>query len=149
MFAQSSRKGGATSLPGGPEIPEQGHETQGDRLQPADDRRPSMLKNLSDPKEAREAMLSLLSTAGTLAGIGIALVGIINTDRGGAPATIADDILLLSALGFLVVCYLIFFAVRNVSASNAWRMLAVIDVLFLGSMTLMVLAGFIVVYTLM
>lgn len=108
-----------------------------------------MLKNLNDPKEAREAMLSLLSTAGTLAGIGIALVGIINTERGGTPATIADDILLLSALGFLVVCYLIFFAVRNVSAANAWRMLAVIDVLFLGSMTLMVLAGFIVVYTLM
>jgi hypothetical protein len=108
-----------------------------------------MLKNLSDPKEAREAMLSLLSTAGTLAGIGIALVGIINTDRGVTPATVADDILLLSALGFLVVCYLIFFAVRNVSATNAWRMLAVIDVLFLGSMTLMVLAGFIVAYTLM
>ena len=108
-----------------------------------------MLKNLRDPKEAREAMLSLLSTAGTLAGIGIALIGIINTSGGGTTATIADDILLLSALGFLVVCYLIFFAVRNVSGTNTWRMLAAIDVVFLGSMTLMVLAGFIVVYTMM
>lgn len=108
-----------------------------------------MLKNLKDPREAREAMLSLLSTAGTLAGLGIALVGIIDNARGGTPATIADDILLLSALGFLVVCYLIFFAMRNSSAASAWRMLAVIDVVFLGSMTLMVLAGFIVVYTLM
>jgi len=108
-----------------------------------------MLKNLRDPKEAREAMLSLLSTAGTLAGIGIALIGIINTSGGGTTATIADDILLLSALGFLVVCYLIFFAVRNVSGTSTWRMLAAIDVVFLGSMTLMVLAGFIVVYTMM
>ena len=56
-----------------------------------------MLKNLRDPKETREAMLSLPSTAGTLAGIGIALV----------------------------------------------------DVVILGSMTLMVLAGFIVAHTLM
>ena len=108
-----------------------------------------MLKNLRDPKEAREAMLSLLSTAGTLAGIGIALIGIINTNGGGTTATIADDILLLSALGFLVVCYLIFFAVRNFSGAHAWRMLVIIDVVFLGSMTLMVLAGFIVVYTMM
>jgi hypothetical protein len=108
-----------------------------------------MLKNLTDPREAREAMLSLLSTSGTLAGIGIGLVGIINAPRGGATVTVADDILLLSALGFLGVCYLIFFAVRNVSAAGTWRMMQMIDILFLVSMTLMVLAGFIVVYTFM
>lgn len=94
-------------------------------------------------------MLSMLSTSGTLAGIGIGLVGIINTGRGGSAATIVDDILLLSALGFLGVCYLIFFAVRNVKASLTWRIREIIDVLFLVSMTLMVLAGFIVAYTLM
>jgi hypothetical protein len=108
-----------------------------------------MLKNLRDPKEARDAMLSLLSTAGTLAGIGVALVGIIKARVSGSAGSIADDILLLSALGFLVVCYLIFFAVRNVNDVVARRMHRAIDVLFLGSMTLMVLAGFIVVYTLM
>ena len=68
---------------------------------------------------------------------------------GDATASIVDDILLFSALGFLVVCYLIFFAVRNVDAAVTRKMLQVIDVLFLASMTLMVLAGFIVVYTLM
>lgn len=108
-----------------------------------------MLKNLRDAKEAREAMLSVLSTSGTLAGIGVGLVGIINARGSEVAATVADDVLLLAALGFLVVCYLVFFAVRNVSAASAWRMLAVIDVMFLGSMTLMVLAGFIVAYTLM
>ena len=108
-----------------------------------------MLKNLKDPKEARDAMLSLLSTSGTLAGIGVGLVGFINVGRGGTAATLADDILLLSALGFVIVCYLVFFAVRNLSAASTWRMLAVIDVVFLGSLTLMVLAGFIVAYALM
>lgn len=108
-----------------------------------------MLKNLRDPKEARDAMLSLLSTAGTLAGIGIGLVGLLNADRSDAAATLADDILLLSALGFLGVCYLIFFAVRQVSAGTARRMLQAIDIVFLASMTLMVLAGFIVAYTMM
>lgn len=107
-----------------------------------------MLKNLRDPKEAREAMMSVLETSGTLAGIGVGLVGFLNSTPGAA-ATIADDILLFSALGFLVVCYLIFFAVRNVSASGTWRMFQLIDILFLASMTLMVLAGFIVVYALM
>ena len=107
-----------------------------------------MLKNLKDPKEARDAMFSLLSTSGTLAGIGIGLVGFINVGRGGAAATLADDILLLSALGFLVVCYLVFFAVRNINPSTARRMMQVIDLVFLASMTLMVLAGFIVAYAL-
>jgi hypothetical protein len=108
-----------------------------------------VLKNVRDPREAREAMLSLLSTSGTLAGIAVGLVGIINAARGTSTATIADDILLLAALGFLVVCYLIFFAMRDIGAARTWRMLQAIDILFLGSMTLMVLAGFIVVYALM
>lgn len=107
-----------------------------------------MLKNLKDPKEARDAMFSLLSTSGTLAGIGVGLVGFINVTRGGDVATLADDILLLSALGFLVVCYLVFFAVRNINLATVRRMMQVIDLLFLASMTLMVLAGFIVAYAL-
>jgi len=61
---------------------------------------------------------------------------------------LADDILLLSALGFLMVCYLVFFAVRNVTAATARRMMQIIDFLFLAAMTLMVLAGFIVAYAL-
>jgi hypothetical protein len=38
---------------------------------------------------------------------------------------------------------------RSDTAVATWRMLKVIDVVFLGSMTCMVLAGFIVVYTLL
>lgn len=108
-----------------------------------------MLRDLRDPKEARDAILTLLQTSGTLAGIGIGLVGVINAGRSGAAGSIADDILLLSALGFLVVCYLVFFAMRNINPKVARRVLHTIDLLFLGSMTLMVFAGFIVMYTLM
>jgi len=108
-----------------------------------------MLKNLREPREAREALLSMLSASGTLAGIGIGLVGIMNAGRSGNTATIVDDILLLSALGFLGVCYLIFFAVRIAGKATPPRLLGLIDVLFLLSMTLMVLAGFVVAYTLM
>ena len=36
-----------------------------------------MLRDLRDPKEARETMLSMLETAGTLAGLGLGLVGFI------------------------------------------------------------------------
>lgn len=107
-----------------------------------------MLKNLRDPREAREAMLSLLPTSGTLAGIAVGLVGVMAAARGTTPSTIADDILLLSALGFLIVCYLIFFAIRTLGAAPARRMMAAIDVVFLGSMTAMVLAGFVVAYEL-
>ena len=107
-----------------------------------------MLRNVRDPRETREMMLSLLETAGTLAGIAVGLVGFLNGNRGDATVTIADDMLALSALGFLVVCYLVFFAMRDTERAGAGRILTVIDVLFLASMTLMVLAGMVVVYTL-
>lgn len=108
-----------------------------------------MLKNLKDPKEAREAMLALLPTCGTLAGIAIGLVGVINFRPAGGAATIADEILLFSSLAFLVACYLIFFALRTSNDELRSRMLQAIDVIFLGALTLVVFSGFVVVYELM
>ena len=108
-----------------------------------------MLRHLRDPGAIRETMLSLLETAGTLAGIAVGLVGFLNGDRADATITIADDMLAISALGFLVVCYLVFFVMRDTVHATGDRMLMLIDVLFLASMTLMVLAGIVVLYTLM
>lgn len=105
-----------------------------------------MLKNLKDPREIRETMLSLLPTAGTLAGIGIGLAGMIHAKPGGGASTIADEILLLSALGFLLVCYLIFFALRAADSAFGSRISQLIDVLFLASLTLVVFSGFVVAY---
>ena len=108
-----------------------------------------MLKNLASPKEARDVLLSLLSTSGTLAGIAVGLVGLINTRADSDASTLADDILMLSALGFLVVCYLIFFAIRKIDSPAAQKMIQLIDVIFLLSLTLIVFSGFIVAYELL
>lgn len=108
-----------------------------------------MLKNISDPKEMRETLRSLLSTSGTLAGISLALVGIISIRTGSRKIeTMADDMFLFSSLGFVVVCYLVFFALRQTGSHRKlqfWNNL--IDGIFLGSLTLLVLSGFITVYT--
>ena len=64
-------------------------------------------------------------------------------------STLADDILMLSALGFLVVCYLIFFAIRKIDSPAAQKMIQLIDVIFLLSLTLIVFSGFIVAYELL
>jgi len=108
-----------------------------------------MLKNLKEPSEVREVMLSLLPTCGTLAGIAIGLVGVINYRPQGGAATLADEILLLSALGFLVCCYLIFFAMRTELEASRTRMMRAIDFVFLASLTLVVSSGFVVVYEIM
>lgn len=108
-----------------------------------------MLKNLKDPKTAVDALLSLLPTSGTLAGIAVGLGGLINSGLMGDVATLADDMLLVSALGFLLTCYLIFFAVRHIDRPYANLMVQAIDALFLFALTLVVLSGFVAVYTLL
>ena len=57
--------------------------------------------------------------------------------------------LLFSALGFLLVCYLIFFALRRVHLGLLPRWTTVIDLVFLASLTLMVFSGFVILYEFM
>ena len=107
-----------------------------------------MLKNISDPKTLLQILLSLISTSGTLAGISLALVGIVNlriTSTNVASA--ADDIFLFAALGFVVVCYMTFFAVRHIESRHLQRWTTIIDFAFLSALTLLVIAGFATVYT--
>ena len=105
-----------------------------------------MLKNLRDTKAATDAMLSILPTSGTLAGIAVGLVSIMDLHADRAVTSYGDDLLVISALGFLMVCYLIFFAVRHIEQPYASRLVLVIDYLFLASLTLVVLSGFVAVY---
>lgn len=105
-----------------------------------------MLKNLKNQKDTTDAMLSLLPTSGTLAGISIGLVGVVNLKQLGSVSTIADEMLLLSSIGFLSVCYLIFFALRSVNPVAKLRWAAIIDVVFLVSLTLVVFSGFVIVF---
>jgi hypothetical protein len=115
---------------------------QASRLQ-----RAPMLKDASDPDQLRQLLLAILSTSGTLAGISMALVGIINLRVVDTKTeSIADDMFLLSSLGFLVVCFLVFFTLRRLQSATLRRWTAAIDILFLSSMTLLVLSGFVVLY---
>ena len=105
-----------------------------------------MLSNFNEPKEAREIMLSLLPTSGTLAGLSIGLMSVANMKTGGAIGTIADDLFLFSGVGFLTVCYQIFFALRRVSSERLPFWVQIIDFTFLASLTLVVVSGFLVIY---
>lgn len=105
-----------------------------------------MLQNLQDEKAARDALLSLLPTSGTLAGIAVGLVSILNARPNGGASTFADDVLVFAALGFLLCCYLIYFAVGHLHKPFAPRLIRLIDVLYLSALTLVVLSGFMVVY---
>ena len=109
-----------------------------------------MLKNITDLKDVHHTLLALLSTSGTLAGISLALVGIVNVKVHNTKVeTMADDLFLLAALGFVVICYLIFFALRHLHAKHLRLWNNVIDILFLASLTLILLAGSMVVYEFM
>jgi nitrate reductase gamma subunit len=106
-----------------------------------------MLKNIKDHKDLQQLLISLLSTSGTLAGISLALVGIVNIKVANTKVeTLADDMFLFSSLGFLIVCYLIFFTLRKLQSRKVQYWTNVIDVVFLLSLTLLVIAGFVVVY---
>lgn len=105
-----------------------------------------MLKNFKSPVESSKALLSLLPTSGTLAGISIGLVGLIHSESGTGSNTIVDDLDVFAAMGFLLVCYLAFFALRHLTSKFGSTLVSIIDITFLLSLTLLVFSGFIIVY---
>lgn len=106
-----------------------------------------MLKNTNDIADLRQLLLWLLSTSGTLAGLSMTVVGIVNLKISNTRVeTLADDLFLFSSLGFLGVCYLVFFTLRRLKSTNLQYWTNLIDTLFLISLTTLVAAGFMVVY---
>ena len=96
----------------------------------------------------REELLHLLSLAGNMAGICITGVTLFYTvGRASRVATVADDMLVICALLFLLCAYFIFFALRMRDARLALVLEHVADVLFVTGMTLMVAAGVVMAYT--
>lgn len=108
-----------------------------------------MLKNSRDPNDILQILLSLFSSSATLAGLSLALVGIVNAKILSLKVkSLVDDLFLLSALGFVVVCYFVFFAIRHLQSTRLWHWTKIIDVLFLGALTLLLFADFMTVYIL-
>lgn len=96
----------------------------------------------------RDELLHLLSLSGNLTGLCITGVTLFHTLS--TPATlntIADDMLAVSALMFLICTYTIFIALRVKNDNLRTRLEQAIDPLFACALTLMVATGFVMVYT--
>ncbi len=106
-----------------------------------------MLKNLKSTEDTKTALFSLLNASSTLAGICIALVGVLQNKIDAK--SIADDMLLFAGLGFLSVCYLVFFTLRHLDSAKIVRLTTATDAVFLCSLTMVVLSGFVITYKLM
>lgn len=96
----------------------------------------------------REELLQLLVLSGTLAGLSITGVTLFRTTgKISVSETIVDDALAATALLFLLCTYVIFFALRTNRKSLAITLEKIADVLFLVALTVMVISGFLMVYT--
>ncbi len=105
-------------------------------------------KALRDRVWLREELLHLLSLSGTLSGLCITGVTLLHTfGMSALTGTIADDILAISALLFLICTYSIFVALRSRENALAIVLEKIADTLFLLGLTGMTVSGFIMVYT--
>jgi hypothetical protein len=96
----------------------------------------------------RAELMHLLSLSGALAGFCITGVTLFNTvGKGSIPETIADDVLAIAALIFLLCTYTIFIALRIKNDKLALILEYATETLFLIALTGMVTAGFVMVYT--
>ena len=111
---------------------------------------PTLMTRSPNRMWLRKELLKLLSVAGTLAGLSITAVALLHTaGHADASPTIVDDMLVISALLFLLCTYAIFFALRTRRDTIARRLERLADVLFLLALTGMVSSGFMMVYTLL
>ncbi len=113
---------------------------------------------------SREELTHLLSLSGNLAGLSITGVTIFHTVGNASQSTglqnvvaqaaatptgtIVDDILAVTALLFLLCCYISFFALRSDRNALTMKLIWIADTLFLLALTAMVASGFLMLYTL-
>ena len=83
---------------------------------------PTLMTRSPDRMWLREELLQLLSVAGTLAGLFITAVALLHTaGHADASPTIVDDMLVSSALLFLLCTYAIFFALARQRRADGGR----------------------------
>lgn len=101
-------------------------------------------------RDIREELLHLMPMSASLAGL---CIGAITLFRfGDAPqglASVADDLLAVSALMFLICTYLVFWALRSEHERRSRVLIRVIDVSFLLALTVLVGVGFLLVYAIL
>jgi hypothetical protein len=108
-----------------------------------------MAKQQQSPNNwRRDELLSLLSTSGSLSGLCITIVALMNTfDKKHASISIIDDLFGACAAIFLLCTYLIFWALRSSSPARALILTKLLEALFLIALTGMIIAAFMMIYT--
>lgn len=97
----------------------------------------------------REELLQLLTLSGNMAGLSITGVTLFYTvGRATRLSTIADDLLAVSSVMFLLCCYLIFWALRTHNPWLSGKLETIVDLALASALTVMVFAGFLMAYTL-
>lgn len=95
-----------------------------------------------------DSLDTLVSASGTLAGIGLALVGILSAKSAlSKTETIADDFFLFSSIGFLVVLAICYLAQKEKSPIRTAKTQKTAEWIFSISLVLLLIAGFVLVYT--
>ena len=98
--------------------------------------------------DQNDSLDTLVSASGTLAGIGLALVGILSAKNTLTKTeTIADDFFLFSSIGFLVVLAICYLAQKEKSPSRTQKTQKTAEWIFSISLVLLLVAGFVLVYT--
>lgn len=98
--------------------------------------------------DQNDSLDTLVSASGTLAGIGLALVGILSAKSTLTKTeTIADDFFLFSSIGFLVVLAICYLAQKEKSPSRTSKTQKTAEWIFSISLVLLLIAGFVLVYT--
>lgn len=96
----------------------------------------------------REELLHLLSLAGNMAGLCITGVTLFFTvGHASRTATIADELLVVCALVFLLCAYVIFFALRMEETRLTIILEHIADIALAIGMSLMVATGVVMAYT--
>jgi hypothetical protein len=86
--------------------------------------------------------------SGTLAGLCVTVLALMNTlGKSTRATTVVDDLFAVCALLFLVCIYLIFSALRVRTHPIAKILVKSVDIVFIIAMSLMTSAAFIMVYT--
>ena len=95
-----------------------------------------------------ESLDTLVSASGTLSGIGLALVGILSAKSSLTHTeTMADDLFLFASLGFLVVLSMGYLAQKEGASARSARVQRSAEWIFTIALLLLLVAGFVLVYT--
>lgn len=106
-----------------------------------------MLRSTLSIAELRELLLRLLSISASLAGFCVAGIGMLSAQpKAGKYAGLADDLLALAAVSFLLCTYLSVWALKTSKEARLRTLTKVIDFIFLVALTLVVISGIGIAY---